>query len=148
MRARISIALALVSAALLGASVGPPNLTNSVFYLAVHQHQCLIAPGEFTAKTFLVVPCSDPAHNLEVYAVEHGGWGHKTVSPHTAGLLARSVCLRSYRQLTGHGTPRTAGWAFFFPDSGSESTRYGDRVICSYRAWPRLAPLGSGWHVR
>ena len=30
----------------------------------------------------------------------------------------------------------------------AQTTRYGDRVVCSYRTWPSLRPLGSGRHVR
>jgi hypothetical protein len=138
----------VVFAALSMASGGRAQPAGRVFYLAVPPHKCLIASSNPSAKSFSLVGCWNPAHNLEVYAVAHGGWGKRAVSPGVAATRARAVCLTRYRKLTGHGAPRTAGWAFFFPDPGAEARRYGDRVICGFRAWPRLAPLGSGWHVR
>jgi hypothetical protein len=140
--------LEVVLAALAMANSGRAKPAGRVFYLSVRSHECLIASSDPSSKSFSLVSCSNPAHNLEVYAVAHGGWGKRAVSPATAGTSARSVCLTRYRKLTGHGAPRTAGWAFFFPDPGAESRQYGDKVICGYRAWPQLAPLGSGWHVR
>jgi hypothetical protein len=145
--ARVSVATAAVLA-VLGAGAASARQAARVFYLAVHPRQCVIASADPSAKSFRVVPCSDPAHNLEVFAVKHGGWGKKPVSLLRAGTVARTVCLESYRKLTGHAAPSTAGWAFFVPDPGSETKRYGDRVVCGFRAWPNLAPLGRGWHVR
>jgi hypothetical protein len=142
------VVLWVVLAALSTASSGRAQPAGQVFYLAVRPHKCLIASSNPRAKSFWLVQCSNPTHNLEVFAVEHGGWGKRTVSLGTAASRARAVCLTRYRKLTGHGTPLKAGWAFFFADPGAESRRYGDRVVCGYRAWPELAPLGSGWHVR
>jgi hypothetical protein len=146
---RASVAL-LVScgalAAMGAASAG--RVDQRVFYLDAHPRQCVIASSDPSAKTFRVVRCSNAAHNLEVFAVRHGGWGRKLPSLRSAGLKARSLCLGSYRLLTGHAAPRTAGWAFFLPDPGAETAKYGDRIVCGYRAWPGVAPLGRGWHVR
>jgi hypothetical protein len=130
----------LVAAAASGAVQG------RVFYLSVRLHQCLIGTTTQGAKTVMVVPCSDAAHNLEVYAVGHGGWGHAG-PPSNAYALTRVVCLSAYQRLTGHPLPKAAGWQGFWPDPGAETTRYGDKVVCSYRTWPRLDPLGSGRHV-
>jgi hypothetical protein len=145
---RLSIAVVVICAALVGTSVASAKQGDRVFYLAVHPRQCLIASPDPAVKTFEVVRCSNAAHNLEVFAVKRGGWGSKPPTPRAAGLIARSRCLTSYRLLTGHGAPRTAGWAFFLPDAGAETTRYGDRIVCGFRTWPTLAPLGTGWHVR
>jgi hypothetical protein len=146
--ARLALVPAMMLGALLCANVGAAREPSRVFYLAVRPHQCLIAHDVPSSKWFLAVPCLDPGHNLEVFAVDHGGWGHRIVTTSFAGTKARSVCLRSYRLLTGHGAPGDVGWAFFFADPGAEAARYGDRVVCSYRAWPNLTPLGRGWHVR
>jgi hypothetical protein len=146
--ARAWVAVAAVSAGLLVVGVAFAKQADRVFYLSVHPRQCVIASVDPSVKTFQVVSCSNSAHNLEVYAVKRGGWGKKPPTLRSQGLIARSVCLRSYRMLTGHGPPRTAGWAFHFADPGAEAARYGDRIICSFRAWPQLAPLGRGWHVR
>lgn len=68
-----TLALAAVLATAASATAG-----HGVFYLTVHPRQCLIGSsngGGSGAKTVLVVPCSNPHHRLEVYAVGHGGWG-------------------------------------------------------------------------
>ena len=44
--------------------------------------------------------------------------------------------------------PGGTGWNAYWPDAGAETARYGDKIICNFRAWPSLAALGSGWHVR
>ena len=99
------------------------------------------------SKTVAVVSCSNPAHNMEVYAVGHGGWGRHN-PPADAYSLVRSVCLSAYQRITGHTLPRTVGWNGFWPDPGAETAKYADKVICGYRTWPKLAPLGRDWHVR
>lgn len=132
---------------LLAATAALAESSGRVFYLSARVHQCLIGSTRQGAKTVAVVPCSKPAHNFEVYAVDHGGWGHSNPPSNTFGLV-RVVCLTAYQRLTGHPLPRTGGWQGFWPDPGAETTRYGDKVICSYRTWPRYGPLGSGWHVR
>ena len=112
-------AVVLICAAL---AVASSRAGTRVFYLNTHPHQCLIN-GKVSPKWVEVVPCSDPAHSMEVYAVAHGGWGHRT--PPTA----------------------TQGWNAFWPDPGSETARYGDKIICSLRHWPGFRALGAGWHV-
>jgi hypothetical protein len=135
-----------VLAASVAVTVGSAAADGRVFYLGVHAPQCLIAPTDPSAKLFTAVPCANSAHNLEVYAVVRGGWG-KAATLQSEGLIARSRCLARYRGLVGHGAPSTAGWEFLFADPGAEAARYGDRIVCAFRTWPRLAPLGSGWHV-
>lgn len=103
-----------------------------VFYLSVRLHQCLIGTTTPGAKTVIVVPCSNAAHNLEVYAVGHGGWRHAN-PPSNADALARVVCLSAYQRLTGHALARTACWQGFWPDPGAETKHDGDKVVCSYR---------------
>ena len=119
-----------------------------VFYLTTHPRQCLIATST-SGKSPLAVPCSNPQHTMEVYAVGHGGWGHHhpPTSKTVLGGVARAICLSAFQRLTGHSLPTNSGWNAFWPDPGSETARYGDKIICSYRAWPRLVALGSGWHV-
>ena len=141
------VGLVIVTAAEAGVTPG-----RRAFYLTVRPGQCLIAgskTGTGSDKIVLVVPCSNPEHQFEVYAVRHGGWGHGTVpSPASLKLIMRSACLGAYQQVTGHAMPASGGWDAFAPDPGAEQARYGDKIICSYVHWPTLAPFGSGRHVR
>jgi hypothetical protein len=124
-------------------------LKTRAFYLAVHPRQCLVVPTHGAGKMVLVVSCSDPAHNQEVYAIGHGGWGHHTAPAYaTAYAVARSFCLSAFQRLTGHQMTRSEGWSASWPDSGVETTKYGDKIVCKFRAWPLMTPLGNGWHVR
>ena len=139
--------LSVLTGGLASAAVG-----HNVFYLTVHPRQCLIAPsasGSSGGKIVEVVPCSNPRHTFEVYAVGHGGWGHGNPPPiKTVLATMRSVCLTAYQRLTGHVLRSPGGWDGFAPDPGAETARYGDKIICSYRTWPALRALGAGWHVR
>lgn len=139
-------ALALTLVAVASAASGRRE-----FYLDVRPHQCLIAAagaGNKGYKTVLQVPCSSSAHNLEAYAVGHGGWGLTPPSQARVRAIVRSTCLGLYQRLTGHAIERPYGWDAFAPDPGAETRRYGDRIVCSLRTWPALRPLGAGWHVR
>ncbi|HLK16339.1 MAG TPA: hypothetical protein VKT78_16150 [Fimbriimonadaceae bacterium] len=130
------------------AAVGSAATGHRVFYLSVRTHQCLVRIAG-AAKTVSVVPCSDPAHEMEVFAVGHGGWGHGSPPSASRGYaLARSICLSAFQRITGHVMPRTEGWQAFWPDPGTETARYGDKIICNLRTWPNWQPLGAGWHVR
>lgn len=142
----------VVAAAVLSIGVGAAagaRSTVRVFYLAVHARQCLVVPTSGkTGKTVLVVPCTDAAHNLEVYAVGHGGWGHNPPPAQAqAYAIARSVCLAAFQRITGHPLSSREGWLASWPDPGAETARYGDRIVCGLRSWPRITPLGRGWHV-
>src|SRR5262249_16031742 len=97
-------------------------------------------------KTVQVVPCSNPAHTLEVFAVGHGGWHGNPTSK--AYSIARTVCLSAYSRITGHALARTSGWEAFWPDPGAETTKYGDKIIRMLRTWPTYHAMGAGWHVR
>ena len=146
MRALCAFVVAVAIVALLASSAAA-SAGHRVFYLTTHPRQCLI--GGADPKWLTAVPCSNPKHNLEVYAVGHGGWGHAGPPTAQAALaVARTVCLTAYQRLTGHGLPSADGWNAFWPDPGSETAHYGDKIICSYRAWPKRKPLGAGWHVR
>ena len=130
----------------LAAGLARAGGTTRVFYLSVHPGQCLIGSTKANAKTVLVVPCANRAHNLEIYALGHGGWAHRAPPP-TAYSIAKTYCLSAFRRLTKHPIPATAGWQAFWADPGAETARYGDKILCSYRRWPRFGPLGSGWHI-
>jgi hypothetical protein len=137
------VAASVVSVAVGIASAGSAT---RLFYLAEHPRQCLIVPT--AGKTVVVVPCSDAAHNLEVYAVGHGGWGHAGPPAQAQALaIARSICFSAFQRLTGHAIRTPYGWLASWPDPGAESARYGDKVICGLRTWPHIGPMGSGWHV-
>jgi hypothetical protein len=128
------------------AGVASARQGGTVFYLTLHPRQCVASRGTATGKTVAVVPCTDPSHKLEIYAVGHGGWGHKTPPP-SALSIARSVCLSALERLTGHTLARGFGWWAFWPDPGSETARFGDKIICGLQRYPQLSALGGGWHV-
>jgi hypothetical protein len=122
--------------------------TSSVrtFYLNAQVGQCAIFRTS-TPKVLVVVPCSNGRHNLEVYAVAHGGWGQNAV-PANAYSRVRSICLSAYRHVQGHALHLPYGWQGFWPDPGSEQTHYADKVLCGLTLYPGLRPLGRGRHVR
>ena len=131
--------------ALLAAADGSAG--NRVFYLTTHPRECLLTTSA-GAKRPVVEPCSDPQHNLEVYAIGRGGWGHHAPPAHDAVIrIARSVCLTAFQRITGRPLASGEGWNAFWPDPGAETARYGDKIVCGYRTWPRWVALGSGWHV-
>ena len=125
-----------------GAATGRPT-----FYLAVVPGQCVISGH---GKTVSVVPCSDPRHSLEVYAVGHGGWGHGPMPSAyaTQHAIARSVCLAAFQRREGRPLAATEGWYASWPDPGAEQQRYGDKIVCSYGHYPGQRALGSGRHIR
>lgn len=137
----VAVCVAATTATYASAAVG-----HRAFYLSVHTHQCLVREAS-NPKTVLVVPCSDPAHEMEVYAIGHGGWGGTPPSAARGYALARSICLSAFRRLTGRAMAGSEGWQAFWPDPGAETARYGDKIICNLRAWPQWKPLGPGWHV-
>src|SRR5579871_5169031 len=115
------VLVVVVCAAATAASVGSAATGHRAFYLAVHTDQCLVRiPG--APKTVSVVPCSDPAHELEVFAIGHGGWGHGSPPSAARGYaLARSICLSAFQRITGHAVPRTEAWQASWPDPGAET---------------------------
>lgn len=139
----------LVGAAML-AGLGAASSSRSrgsVFYLNLKVHQCGIAASA-SSKTISVVPCSNARHTIEVYAIRHGGWGHGAPPSLTALLsTVRNLCVTAFTQITHRTSAKPFGYVFFVPDPGSEQTRYGDKLICTLGYYPKLAPLGGGWHV-
>lgn len=146
------VLLALVAALVTATAAAAASPGKRAFYLTVKPGQCLIAgskAGTGSYKIVLVVPCSDPRHQFEVYAVRHGGWGRGKVPPiATVRNIMRSVCLAAYQQITGHPIPAGGGWDAFAPDPGAEHAQYGDKLICSYVHYPSAGPLGPGRHIR
>ena len=136
----VGLTAVLVCAAtplLANANVVPKN----VFYLQLKVGQCALRPH---SKIVSVVPCSNPNHSLETYAVLRGGWG--TVLPAHSVLVttAMSQCRSSFQRRYGHPIPAGYGFEYFFPDQGAETRKYGDRVICSLRLWPSYGAMGAG----
>jgi hypothetical protein len=140
-----SACLVLLTAVVASAATG-----RRVFFLTVKPHQCLVGSartGSKANKTVLIVPCSNPAHNFEVYGIGHGGWGHAAPPPLTTELsIMRTTCSAIFQRVTGHPL-RTYGWYGFAADPGAETARYADKIICSLRTYPAFGPLGVGWHV-
>ena len=118
----------------------PPQ---KVFYLQLKVGQCALRPH---SKMLLVVPCSNPNHFLETYAVMHGGWGSTPPSHSALMSLASSVCRTSFQRRFHHPIRTGYGYEFYFPDPGAETAKYGDRVNCSLRTWPSYTALGAGTH--
>jgi hypothetical protein len=135
-------AILLGALALASASTGSAR----TFYLNARVGQCAVFRTS-TPKVLLVVPCSNARHNLEVYAVTHGGWGHTAV-PANAYSRVGSICLKAYRHVQGHALHRPYGWQGFWPDPGNEQAHSADKVICGLVLYPGLGPLGRGRHVR
>ena len=135
---RVVLVLVLLAAVSSTAAAAGPT-----FYLALTAHECAIGP--VVHKHLPVVPCSDPRHNLEVYAV-----GHASMPSTFAAQLAvaRAVCLSAFQRVTGRAMAASEGWEAYWPDPGAERAKYGDKIVCGYRRPSHLAPFGPGWHVR
>ena len=150
MQRYLVLCLCLLVGAPMLASLGEASSSRSrgsVFYLNLKVHQCGIASSA-SSKTVSVVPCSNARHTLEVYAIRHGGWGPGAPPSLTVqSRIVRKLCLTAFRQITHRTSAKPFGYVFFVPDAGSEQTRYGDKLICSVGYYPKLAPLGGGWHV-
>ncbi len=116
-----------------------------VFYLELKVGQCALRPH---SKILLVVPCSNPNHYLETYAVLHGGWGGAPPARTVLVALAKSRCRSAFQRRSGHPIPTGYGFEFYFPDAGREASKYRDRVSCSLRLWPASGPMGAGTHLR
>ena len=138
----VGLATALVcgfTGSLANATVSPQK----VFYLELKVGQCALRPH---SKILQVVPCSNPKHFLETYAVMHGGWGRTPPSRSALVSLATSACRSSFQRRFGHAIPAGYGFEYYFPDPGAETRKYGDRVNCSLRTWPSYVALGAGKH--
>ena len=137
-----AVAIILGMIALASANTGGVR----TFYLNARVGQCAVFQTS-TPKVLLDVPCSNSRHNLEVYTVTRGGWGHNAV-PANAYSRVRSICLSTYRHVQGHALRLPYGWQGFWPDPGNEQAHYADRVICGLTLYPGLRALGRGRHVR
>jgi hypothetical protein len=118
--------------------------SKKVFYLQLKVGQCALRPQ---SKVMLVVPCSNPNHSLETYAVMHGGWGGARPSRPAIVAAVTSLCRSSYQRRFGHPIRTGYGFEYFFADAGAETSKFGDRVICSLRLWPSYGPMGAGTHL-
>ena len=139
----------LVGAAMLASlsAASPSRSRGSVFYLNLKAHQCAIAASA-SSKTMAVVPCSNASHTIEVYAIRHGGWGHRAPPSLMVQLkTVRNLCITAFTQITHRTSAKPFGHVFFVPDPGREQIRYGDKMICALAHYPKFAPLGGGWHV-
>jgi hypothetical protein len=134
-----AVVVCVFTGPLANANVAPQK----VFYLQLKVGQCALRPH---SKILLVVPCSNPNHFLETYAVIHGGWG-STPPAHSALVsLVTSMCRSSFQRRFRHPIRPGYGFEFYFPDPGAETRKYGDRVNCSLRTWPSYVALGPGKH--
>jgi hypothetical protein len=134
-----AVVVCAVTGSLAAASVAPTK----VFYLQLKVGQCALRPH---SKILRVVPCSNPNHSLETYAVMHGGWGNVLPAHSVLVAAATSQCRSSFQRRFGHPIPAGYGFEYFFPDPGGETSKYRDRVICSLRLWPSYGAMGAGRH--
>lgn len=144
-----------VGVALLGVLAGTALASRSastgkVFYLDVRPGECghiSNAAGTGTHKQVTLLPCSAATHNVEFYVRKHGGWSRQhRPSASRVAAIARRICLSSFKRRFGHPIQSPYGYQDFFADPGAETARYGDRVICGLRLWPKLGSMGSGTH--
>ncbi len=116
------------------------------FYLSLHAGQCAISTST-SGEHPLVVPCSDPQHNVEVYVVTHGGWGSTPPAQSIINKDAHRICLSDFQRLFRGVMRPSYGYMFFFPDPGAQTQQNGDRLICSLTGWPNdHAAMGAGTH--
>ncbi len=140
------VATLAVTAILAGSSTASSGATGkSVFYLALRSGNCAIWPHR--GKLVRVVPCSNPAHNLEIYWIGHGGWGHASRTNAAEFAAAKSRCLAAFQRRFGHPIRTSYGWYAFWPDPGAEQVKYGDHVECSLVRWPGEPAMGPGRHT-
>jgi len=118
------------------------------FYLSLRAGECAISTST-NGEHPLVVPCSDPHHNMEVYVVTRGGWGSTPPAQSIINQDARRICLSDF-QHRFRGAMRTGyGYLFYFPDPGAQTQQYRDRMICSLTRWPNdHVAMGAGTHFR
>ena len=88
--ALVWVAVLGVAALVSTAGIASGSTGKRVFYLKIHPRECRLGTLSRKTKKVLVVPCSNPAHNLEVYAVGHGGWGHSAPPPQKTADGARA----------------------------------------------------------
>jgi len=151
MRLRLAVLRSLGIVALAFAAVVPQlsgaasAVGTTTFYLNFHTGECgLYTPAN--GEHPLAVPCSDPQHDMEVYSVTHGGWGHSPAAS-VVSADAHRVCLSKFQKLFGGVLRPNFGYLYFFPDPGAQTQQYGDRLICSLTRWPNAhAAMGAGTH--
>jgi hypothetical protein len=141
-------ALVVLAVVLVAAARATPLAARKIFYLDLRSGQC--ARGVLNHKTLLLVPCSDASHNLEVYAVLHGGWKRGQQPSHDiVAARAHTRCLSKFRSRFGHPLSAPYSWHAFWPDRGTtEAANYGDRLICGLTHYPKPTALGAGTHFR
>ena len=146
----VALTLAFVGATLLAssavASAGstPTTPPHEAFYLTLKTDQC--ATASLSGKQYLVMPCSNPAHNIEVFAARYGGWGHGPRPSHNAVVtVAGKLCGAAFVSRFGHSLASPNLWFLIWADAGAETTKYGDRITCAVAHKP-LAAMGAGTH--
>lgn len=145
---RVAIIVAVVAlgagAAAGGATFRASSHSHSVFYLDLKAGECARLPMKH--KHLRVVPCRNPRHQLEVFAVDQDvGWGD-TPPPHRIVVrLSFTVCNNAFLQRFRHVITPPYGYIAYWPDPGAETRKYGDRMICAL-VGPGKGPMGPGTH--
>ena len=138
----VSFALPTVAAVASPATAPKRHLT---FYLDLKPGECV----RYTAnpKQLLLVSCSDPLHNMEVYGRFHGGWtDSRRPSLTTLITLGRTRCLALFKLRFAANLRIPFGYQSYIADPGRETVKYHDRVICGLVRYPRQSAMGPGTH--
>jgi len=154
-RSRTAIVVAVGSAVavvVLGAGTEAGGATlrlslhsRSVFYLRLKAGECARLPMKH--KHLRVVPCRNPRHELEVFAVDqHVGWGLDEPPHRIVVRLSFTVCNNAFLRRFGRVITRPYTYVAYWPDPGAETNRYGDRMICALGLPGNHPPMGAGTH--
>jgi hypothetical protein len=129
-----------------GATLRSTSHSRRVFYLNLKAGECARLPMKH--KHLRVVPCRNPRHQLEVFAVDqHVGWG-LTEPPHRIVVrLSFTVCNNAFLQRFRRVITAPYGYIAYWPDPGAETRKYGDRMICAL-VGPGRRAMGSGTHFQ
>ena len=153
-RSRTAIGVAVgiaVAVVVLGAGTEAGGATlrlslhsRSVFYLDLKAGECARLPMKH--KHLRVVPCRNPRHELEVFAVDqHVGWGLDEPPHRIVVRLSFTVCNNAFLQRFRRVIQQPYGYIAYWPDPGAENRKYGDRMICAL-VGPGKRPMGPGTH--
>jgi len=140
------VASAAAGSTALGATLGASAHSRKVFYLNLRVGECARLPMKH--KHLRVVPCANPRHQLEVFAVDrHVGWGLSEPPHRVVVRLSFTVCNNAFLQRFNRVIHQPYGYIAYWPDPGAETRKYGDRMICAL-VGPGKGPMGSGTHFR
>ena len=115
------------------------------FSLDLKAGECAFLPMKH--KHLRVVPCLNSLHQIEVFAVTHGGWGLAQPPPHRVVVqLSFTVCNNAFLRRFGRVITPPYTYVAYWPDPGAETNTFGDRMICALGLPGNHPPMGAGTH--